>query len=68
MVAVCHEAAINALQEDINAAEILKRHFLSALDMVKPRTPSSLLELYKRYLQSWLKTNFAIWLLFKSTL
>ncbi|KAG8258181.1 spermatogenesis associated protein 5 [Homalodisca vitripennis] len=49
VVAVCHEAAMSALQEDFNVAEVCDRHFVSALDTIKPRTPQSLLELYKTY-------------------
>lgn len=49
IVAVCHEAAISALQEDFNVIEVCKRHFESALGTVKPRTPMSLINLYKNY-------------------
>uniref|UniRef100_A0A1B6KMP5 AAA+ ATPase domain-containing protein n=2 Tax=Graphocephala atropunctata TaxID=36148 RepID=A0A1B6KMP5_9HEMI len=49
VVAVCHEAAMSALQEDFNVSEVCERHFVSALAMVKPRTPQSLLKLYETY-------------------
>lgn len=51
VVAVCHEAAINALQENIMSSIITRDHFMTALNYVTPRTPQSLIELYKNYLQ-----------------
>lgn len=52
VVAVCHEAALGALQENLNATVVNETHFLSAMKVITPRTPSSLLELYQNYLQT----------------
>ncbi|XP_021917204.1 spermatogenesis-associated protein 5 isoform X1 [Zootermopsis nevadensis] len=51
VVAVCHEAALAALEEDLNATDVTCSHFMSALQLVTPRTPSSLLQLYEMYLK-----------------
>ncbi|XP_076296684.1 ATPase family gene 2 protein homolog A isoform X1 [Lasioglossum baleicum] len=48
--AICHEAAMKALEEDLNAAIITKEHFKAALAIVTPRTPTSLINLYNSYL------------------
>ncbi|KAF3838788.1 hypothetical protein F7725_010556 [Dissostichus mawsoni] len=49
--AVCREAALLALQEDIKAQLIEARHFESALNTVKPRIPDSLIQSYISYQQ-----------------
>jgi AAA family ATPase len=49
VVAVCKEAALKALEEDIEAKFVQMNHFISALDIVTPRTPKSLLKLYEDY-------------------
>ncbi|XP_041845721.1 ATPase family protein 2 homolog [Melanotaenia boesemani] len=51
ITAVCREAALQALQEDIKAQHIEARHFESALSAVKPRIPDSLLQSYISYQQ-----------------
>ncbi|XP_008419366.1 spermatogenesis-associated protein 5 isoform X1 [Poecilia reticulata] len=51
ITAVCREAALLALQEDIKAAHIEARHFESALNTVKPRIPDSLIQSYVSYQQ-----------------
>lgn len=51
--AICHEAAMMALQEDINASCITMKHFEEALKLITPRTSSSLLEIYKNYTNNW---------------
>lgn len=48
--AICHEAAMKALEEDLSAAVITKEHFKAALAIVTPRTPPSLINLYNSYL------------------
>ena len=48
--AICHEAAMKALEEDLNAATITKEHFKAALAIITPRTPLSLIDLYSNYL------------------
>ena len=47
--AVCREAALAALQEDINAAVVRMRHFDKALLVVKPRLTHDLLQFYENY-------------------
>ncbi|KAK2829126.1 hypothetical protein Q7C36_017116 [Tachysurus vachellii] len=49
VTAVCREAALFALQEDIKAEHITVSHFESALAVIKPRVPDSLLRLYADY-------------------
>ncbi|XP_069572602.1 ATPase family gene 2 protein homolog A [Brachyistius frenatus] len=49
ITAVCREAALLALQEDIKARRVQARHFESALDAVKPRIPDSLVQSYVGY-------------------
>lgn len=51
ITAVCREAALLALQEDINAKRILGRHFWDALMVVTPRIPDSLIQFYADYQQ-----------------
>ncbi|XP_062281328.1 ATPase family gene 2 protein homolog A isoform X1 [Scomber scombrus] len=51
ITAVCREAALLALQEDIKAQHIEARHFESALNTVKPRIPDSLIQSYVSYQQ-----------------
>lgn len=47
--AICHEAAMKALEEDLTSSTITKDHFRVALSMVYPRTPASLIKLYEEY-------------------
>ena len=51
VVAVCHEAAICALQENIQSSTVTRGHFIDAIHYIVPRTPLSLIELYNNYLQ-----------------
>ncbi|XP_026039254.1 spermatogenesis-associated protein 5 [Astatotilapia calliptera] len=51
ITAVCREAALLALQEDIKARHIEARHFESALNTVKPRIPDSVIQSYISYQQ-----------------
>ncbi|XP_076595146.1 ATPase family gene 2 protein homolog A [Chaetodon auriga] len=51
ITAVCREAALLALQEDIKAVHVEARHFESALNAVKPRIPDSLIQSYISYQQ-----------------
>nr|XP_021410640.1 ATPase family protein 2 homolog isoform X1 [Lonchura striata domestica] len=51
ITAVCREAALLALQEDIHAKSIAGRHFRSALTVVSPRIPDSLIQFYADYQQ-----------------
>ncbi|XP_074197346.1 ATPase family gene 2 protein homolog A isoform X4 [Camelus bactrianus] len=49
IIAVCKEAALQALEEDIQANCIMKRHFTQALSTVTPRLPESLRHFYEDY-------------------
>lgn len=49
VVAVCHESALLALQEDIEASLVCGNHFEGALRAVKPRTSPSTIEFYENY-------------------
>ncbi|XP_039285889.1 LOW QUALITY PROTEIN: ATPase family protein 2 homolog [Nilaparvata lugens] len=49
VVAVCQEAALSALQEDISAAQVSQSHFQHALTIITPRTSKTLLKLYEEY-------------------
>ncbi|KAM3831198.1 ATPase family gene 2 protein homolog A isoform 2-T2 [Vipera latastei] len=51
ITAVCREAALLALQEDIEAKYIMKEHFQQALAVVTPRIPDSLQKFYEEYQQ-----------------
>lgn len=51
ITAVCREAALLALQEDIQAQCIIGRHFDQALTIVTPRIPDSLIRFYETYQQ-----------------
>ncbi|XP_027746931.1 ATPase family protein 2 homolog [Empidonax traillii] len=51
ITAVCREAALLALQEDIHAQSITGRHFRCALSVVTPRIPDSLIQFYADYQQ-----------------
>ncbi|VDI33694.1 AAA family ATPase, partial [Mytilus galloprovincialis] len=47
--AVCHEAAMSALQENIDAKHVKLKHFSDALSVVTPRIDSELIKLYNDY-------------------
>ncbi|XP_045854382.1 ATPase family protein 2 homolog [Meles meles] len=49
VIAVCREAALLALEEDIQANCISRRHFTQALSTVTPRIPKSLRRFYEEY-------------------
>nr|KAF6402558.1 spermatogenesis associated 5 [Rousettus aegyptiacus] len=49
IIAVCREAALLALEEDIQANCIMRRHFTQALSTVTPRIPESLRRFYEDY-------------------
>ncbi|XP_073778511.1 ATPase family gene 2 protein homolog A isoform X1 [Danio rerio] len=51
VTAVCREAALQALQESISAEQVKDTHFQSALNIITPRIPESLLQTYSRYQQ-----------------
>ncbi|CAG2238046.1 AFG2 [Mytilus edulis] len=47
--AVCHEAAMSALQENIEAKHVKLKHFNDALTVVTPRIDSELIKFYNDY-------------------
>ncbi|XP_058405995.1 ATPase family gene 2 protein homolog A isoform X2 [Diceros bicornis minor] len=49
IIAVCREAALLTLEEDIQARCIMRRHFTQALSTVTPRIPESLKRFYEDY-------------------
>lgn len=49
MSAVCHEAAMFALQEDIGSQTVEQRHFDQALGVVHPRITEQLIQFYQNY-------------------
>lgn len=49
--AVCHEAAMCALEESLEAQIVTKDHFKKVLMFMKPRTSPSLIKLYDDYSQ-----------------
>lgn len=48
--AVCHEAAMFALEDSLESEWVEGRHFEKALAMITPRTPQSLLHVYDEYI------------------
>ncbi|XP_011878145.1 PREDICTED: spermatogenesis-associated protein 5 [Vollenhovia emeryi] len=52
--AICHEAAMKALEEDLDAANVTKEHFIAAFKAIAPRTPASLIKIYKEYMNKTL--------------
>ena len=58
MCSVCREAAMAALDEDLNADCVERRHFDTALEVVIPQTSVEKVEMYEKYsrtLQSCIK-------------
>ncbi|XP_014213266.1 spermatogenesis-associated protein 5 [Copidosoma floridanum] len=45
--AICNEAGMKALEDNVNAKEITKEHFAAALTLVNPRTHPDLLRIYE---------------------
>mmetsp|Transcript_2518 Transcript_2518/g.3407 ORF Transcript_2518/g.3407 Transcript_2518/m.3407 type:complete len:82 (+) Transcript_2518:252-497(+) len=52
IAAVCTEAAVCAMQEDVEAERVEMRHLLQALDQCKPRITQDMLDFYARYAQN----------------
>ncbi|XP_011637023.1 spermatogenesis-associated protein 5 isoform X2 [Pogonomyrmex barbatus] len=48
--AICDEAAMKALEEDLDAAVVTEKHFIAAFDAITPRTPDSLIKIYQDYI------------------
>ncbi|KAI0240191.1 hypothetical protein LSAT2_009118 [Lamellibrachia satsuma] len=49
VAAVCHEAALCALTEDLNIERIHSRHFQQAVTMVTPRITAEMIDFYDTY-------------------
>lgn len=49
ITAVCREAAMLAMEEDIDAQQVDKRHFKTCVDRFKPRITSEMLQFYRNY-------------------
>lgn len=49
IVALCQEAALCAMHEDINTKEVAWRHFEQALRTIKPQTRPSMVAFYETY-------------------
>ncbi|MEM5832353.1 MAG: AAA family ATPase, partial [Candidatus Aenigmatarchaeota archaeon] len=47
--ALCREAALNALREDINSKEVKLKHFEEAMKKVTPSITKEMVEYYKRF-------------------
>ncbi len=56
--AVCREAALIALRENIHAKEIKRKHFLEALKVVSPSVTKDVEEKYKTFKESLKKVRF----------
>ena len=48
--AICHEAAIAAMEENITATSVHTKHFLKALEIVPPITSPDLIKIYERFI------------------
>lgn len=51
--AICQEAAMKALEDNIDAVIVNWTHFQKALEVVQPRTNADLLKLYEDYLKNY---------------
>ena len=49
IAAVCNEAALAALEEDVNTDTVTEAHFQTALNNLKPRISQNLFEIYKKF-------------------
>lgn len=47
--ALCHEAALRALEKDLDCPEVMMEHFDHVLKDFKPRTPQSMLRVYEEF-------------------
>ena len=49
ITAICREAALAALQDDINAVHVKHEHFVKALQTVKPQISADLVQYYNQF-------------------
>ncbi|OXA60666.1 ATPase family protein 2 homolog [Folsomia candida] len=52
LTALCHEAAMKALEDDITSQKVQNLHFLKALEIVKPRINKDQIQFYEQYSSS----------------
>ena len=52
IVALCNEAALKALEENVEAETINQKHFQDATSLIKPRINHHLLEVYEKFGQT----------------
>lgn len=51
IIALCREAALLALQEDLQAKIVTEKHFEQSFEIVTPRIPQKLMDFYSNYQQ-----------------
>jgi transitional endoplasmic reticulum ATPase len=51
LAALVREAAMLALREDVNATKVHMRHFMKALEVVKPSITQDMIKFYEEWLQ-----------------
>ena len=49
IASICREAALNAIEEDENAAVVKQVHFTTALDNIAPQTTPNMLLFYEQF-------------------
>lgn len=52
VVAICREAALSAMQEDINACQVTMEDFQSAFELVKPQTTPEMIKSYQIFAEN----------------
>lgn len=52
VVAICREAALSAMQEDINACQVTMEDFQSAFELVKPQTTHEMIKSYQVFAEN----------------
>lgn len=49
MIAICHEASLKALEDNIKAEKVEMNHFEVSLQSLRPQTPLWLLKIYEEF-------------------
>ena len=57
LAALCREAALAALEEDIGALEVSRARFTQAMGVVRPRTTTETLNFFSSYAKALLDRN-----------
>ena len=60
IAAICNEAAMAALEEDVKNEEVNQTHFEVALNNLKPRISSELFKIYDKFQSD--NQNKSVWL------